>query len=173
MKDGPRTVVHLAASPFFGGPERQMLGLARALPSSYRSVFLSFAERGLAQALLDRVSAAGFPALALKANTPHLLRSAREVAGHLRQERADILLCNGYKPDIVGLLAGRLAGVPVVCIAHGWTAATWKVRAYEFVDALAMRWADCTVCVSEAMAGKVRSAGVPAQAGGHPQRHRP
>ena len=65
-----QTVVHLAASPFFGGPERQMLGLARALPSSYRSVFLSFAERGLAMPFLERVRQAGFPAVALRHNAP-------------------------------------------------------------------------------------------------------
>ncbi|MEW6272913.1 MAG: hypothetical protein AB1689_26860, partial [Thermodesulfobacteriota bacterium] len=62
-------VVHLTASPFLGGPERQMLGLARALaadaapsaagtparspaagaarPAAVRSRFLSFYERGL------------------------------------------------------------------------------------------------------------------------------
>ena len=39
-------LVHLTASSFFGGPERQMLGLARVLPTSYRSTFLSFAEDG-------------------------------------------------------------------------------------------------------------------------------
>lgn len=35
-------IVHLTASTFYGGPERQMLGLARHLPDSYRSSFLSF-----------------------------------------------------------------------------------------------------------------------------------
>ena len=41
-------IVHLLASPFIGGPERQVLGLAQALPGEFRSTFLSFAERGLA-----------------------------------------------------------------------------------------------------------------------------
>jgi hypothetical protein len=41
-------IVHLMASPFVGGPERQVLGLARALSSDHRTTFLSFAERGLA-----------------------------------------------------------------------------------------------------------------------------
>ena len=50
-------VVHLLASPFIGGPERQVLGLARSLPSSYHSTFLSFPERGLSQALLDQARA--------------------------------------------------------------------------------------------------------------------
>jgi glycosyltransferase involved in cell wall biosynthesis len=157
------TVVHLAASPFFGGPERQMLGLAQALSSSYRSVFLSFAERGRSQPFLDRVRQAGFPAYTLRENTPHLFRAAREVADQLRRERADVLCCNGYKPDIIGFLAARQASVPVVCVAHGWTAATLKVRAYELLDRWVMRWADCTVCVSAGMAAKVRQAHVPAK----------
>ena len=41
-----RTVVHVTASTFYGGPERQMCGLARSLPPDYRTVFLSFAEGG-------------------------------------------------------------------------------------------------------------------------------
>jgi glycosyltransferase involved in cell wall biosynthesis len=153
-------VVHLAASPFFGGPERQMLGLARALPPVYRTTFLSFAERGLARAFLDRAQEAGFPALALRHNTPRLFRAAREVADHLRRLRADVLCCHGYKPDVIGYLAARRAGVPVVCVAHGWTAATLKVRLYEWLDRRVMRRADCTVCVSSAVAGRVHRAGV-------------
>src|SRR6185312_8885008 len=110
-----------------------------------------------------RASQAGFATFALTQNTPHLFRAAREVADYLGRERADILLCHGYKPDIVGVLAGRLARVPVVCVAHGWTAATWKVWANELVDRLMMRWASATVCVSAATAARVRAAGVPAR----------
>ena len=44
-------IVQLMASPFFGGPERQMLGLARALPPEYRTTFLSFSESGRCRAL--------------------------------------------------------------------------------------------------------------------------
>jgi len=162
MSERPiHTVVHLAASPFFGGPERQMLGLAQALPSTYRSVFLSFAERGLAQPFLEHVRTAGFAAHTLSENTPQLRRAAREVADHLRRERAAVLCCNGYKPDIIGWLAARQAQVPVVCVAHGWTAASRKVRLYEMADRWVMRWSDCTVCVSTAMATKLRQAGVP------------
>ena len=39
-------LVHLTSSTFFGGPERQMLGLSGALPESIRSTFISFAEDG-------------------------------------------------------------------------------------------------------------------------------
>jgi glycosyltransferase involved in cell wall biosynthesis len=154
-------VVQLMASPFFGGPERQMLGLALSLPAVYKTVFLSFPERGLSRPLLERAREAGFEAIALEQNTPHFRRAAREVAGHLRRLGADILCCSGYKPDVIGWLAARQAGVPAVSVSHGWTAATLKVRLYEALDRLILRWMDCTVCVSEGQAAKVRRAGVP------------
>lgn len=155
-------VVQLMASPFFGGPERQMLGLARNLPPGYRTTFLTFAERGLAQPLLDEVRRHGFEGVRLRHNYPHLVRAAREVAGHLRRLDADVLCCSCYKPDVVGWLAARQAGVPVVAVSHGWTAATWKVRCNEALDRFVLRFMDAVVCVSAAQAAKVRRAGVPA-----------
>jgi glycosyltransferase involved in cell wall biosynthesis len=153
-------VVQLMASPFFGGPERVVLGLAQALPPGCRTNFLSFGEGGRARALLERAAAAGFEAVELRANFPRFWRAAREVADHLRRMRADVLCCNGYKPDIIGWWAARRASVPVLAIAHGWTAATWRVRLNEWLDRRVMRRLDAVVCVSQAQADKVRGAGV-------------
>src|SRR5687767_613324 len=107
-------IAHLLASPFYGGPERQMVGLARHLPPSTRSVFMTFAEGGKCQALLDQVRAHGFDGFALKENAPHLRQAAAEVARHLRRLKIDLLTCSGYKPDLIGWLAARQAGIPVV-----------------------------------------------------------
>ena len=74
-----------------------------------------------------------------------------------------MLCCSGYKPDLIGWLAARRVGVPVVAIAHGWTAATAKVRFYEALDRRVMRRMDAVVCVSEAQGARVRRAGVPAE----------
>ncbi|HZY84637.1 MAG TPA: glycosyltransferase, partial [Gemmataceae bacterium] len=156
-------VVHLMASPFVGGPERQALGLARSLPPPFRTTFLSFAERGLCRPLLEEARRHDFEAVELRHNAPHFLRAAREVAGHLRRLRADVLCCSGYKPDVVGWLAARRAGIAAVAVAHGWTAATWKVRLNEALDRRVMRRMDRTVCVSEAQAVKVRAARVDPQ----------
>ena len=58
-------VVHLTASTFHGGPERQMLGLARSLSPGDRTVFLSFAEGGRCRHFLSAVRKEGFEALGL------------------------------------------------------------------------------------------------------------
>jgi glycosyltransferase involved in cell wall biosynthesis len=152
--------MHLTASRFYGGPERQMCGLARSLPPWYRSVFASFAEDGCCAAFLEQVRRQGFEALAVQRDTPRLYAALRELTAHLQRIRPDILCCHGYKADVLGQFAARQVGVPVVAIARGWTWANLKVRFYEMLDRLCLRRMDRVVCVSQGQAAKVRRAGV-------------
>ena len=138
-----------------------MLGLAAALPEGSRSVFLCFMENGKGQAFVDAVRAAGHTAIALRYNFPHVLRSAREVAQHLRELNADVLLTHNYKPNIIGYAAARRCHVPIIAVSRGWTWATLRVRLYEAIDRRMLRRMDRVVCVSEGQAQKVRRAGVP------------
>jgi glycosyltransferase involved in cell wall biosynthesis len=154
-------IVHLTASIFYGGPERQMLGLAKALPPDYRSSFLSFSEDGRGQSFVEQVRAAGFDGDVLAYDTPWLLDAARELAGRLRAARADVLLCHGYKANLVGRMAARRTGTPVLAVSRGWTGENLKVRLYETIDRLHLRYMDHVICVSEAQARKVRAVGFP------------
>jgi glycosyltransferase involved in cell wall biosynthesis len=153
-------IVHLTASTFFGGPERQMLGLAKALPADYRSVFLSYSEGGRSEAFLDEASRQGFEAHALRYDTPHFRRMIRELSDVVTELGGGVLICHTYKPNLIGRLAARRAGIPVVAVSRGWTAESWRVRVYEALDRLNLRWVDRVVCVSEGQAEKVRRAGV-------------
>ncbi len=153
-------VVHLTASRFFGGPERQMLELGKALPPEIRSVFVSFAETGLCRAFIEKVRQDGFEALALRYDTPRLLAAMRELMGVLRRAGADVICCHGYKAGLLGLLAARRLGIPAIAVSRGWTGENFKVRLYEALDRRVLRWMDKVVCVSEGQAAKVRRAGV-------------
>lgn len=161
LTDEPRMhIVHLTASTFFGGPERQMLGLAQALPAEYRTTFLSFAENGKARDFLDRVATAGFQADALRHDTPHLRSALRELTARLRELHADILVCHAYKSNILGRLAARRVGIPVLAVSRGWTQESFKVRLYEKLDRWHLRFMDRVVAVSDGQAEKVRHCGV-------------
>lgn len=153
-------VVHLTASTFLGGPERQMLGLARHLGSSARTVFLSFAEGGRCEPFLQAARDAGHEARALSHDTPHICRAIREVRRELERLPASVLLCHGYKAGFVGRFAARRAGVPVVAVSRGWTGESFKVRLYETIDRINLRWMDRVICVSDGQARKVLRAGV-------------
>ena len=153
-------IVHLTASTFFGGPERQMLGLAAALPPPYSSAFLSFSEGGRCTAFLEEVRRAGFEGIELEHDTPRLRGAVREVARQLRRLGADVLCCHGYKSNLLGRPAARRVGCPVVTVSRGWTGESFKVRVYEALDRWHLRFMDRVICVSDGQAGKVRRAGV-------------
>jgi glycosyltransferase involved in cell wall biosynthesis len=154
-------VVHLTASTMFGGPERQMLGLAEALPADARTTFLSFAEHGRCAAFLDAVRARGFDGHALASDFPRVRATIRELTERLVSLSVDVLLSHGYKANILGRIAARRAGIPIVGVSRGWTAENWKVRQYERLDRFHLRFLDHVVAVSDAQLAKVLSAGVP------------
>ena len=153
-------VVHLTASTFYGGPERQMLGLANALADECRTTFLLFAEGGRCRAFADQIRGQGFEATELANDTPHLRRAMREVRDYLRQRRTDVLCCHGYKANLLGRIAARRTGIAAVAVSRGWTRESLRVRLYERLDRWNLRWMDRVVCVSEGQAVKVRRAGV-------------
>src|SRR5205823_2354657 len=101
-----------------------------------------------------------FEALALEHDTPRFGACKREIAEYLRRAEADVLLCHGYKADLLGRPAARRAAVPVVAVSRGWTGESFRVRLYERVDRFFLRWMDRVVAVSEAQAERVRRAGV-------------
>lgn len=149
-------LVHLTASTFFGGPERQMLGLALALPDAVRTTFATFAEGGRGAAFLDEVRKHGFATAPLKNDFPRALSAVREVAELLQGTACDVLICHGYKAHILGRFAARRAGVPAVAVSRGWTGETRKVKLYEWLDRRHLPLMDHVVCVSDGQAEKVR-----------------
>lgn len=138
-----------------------MIGLTCAMPEHIRSTFLCLMEHGKARPFVQQLQNRGLWAHCLARNHPDLPGAVREVAGAIRALGCDVLLTHGYKADIIGWGAARLARVPVVMVSRGWTWTTWKVRLYERIDRFMLRLADRVVCVSEGQAQKVRKVGVP------------
>jgi glycosyltransferase involved in cell wall biosynthesis len=71
-----------------------------------------------------------------------------------------VLLCQGWKANLLGRPAARRLGIPVVAVSRGWTGASAKVRLSEALDRRHLRFMDCVVCVSAAQAARVYRAGV-------------
>ena len=149
-------LVHLTASTFYGGPERQMIGLAHAMPPQVRTTFAAFPEGGRGEAFLAEARAAGFAGVSLKHDFPKVFSAVREVADLVRTAAADVLICHGYKAHILGRRAALRAGVPAVAVSRGWTGETRKVKLYEWLDRRHLRLMDHVVCVSDGQAVKVR-----------------
>jgi len=155
-------VVHLTSSTFYGGPERQMLGLGESLRPTVECRFLSFPEGGRCMAFVEEARRRQFVAQALDRDFPQVGATISALASHLRNWRASVLFCHGYKGNLLGRWAAHRVGIPAVAVSRGWTWESYRVRLYEWLDRRHLRYMDHVVCVSHEQAKRVqRWCGVP------------
>ncbi len=81
---------------------------------------------------------------------------ARRLSRYVRRQGVTLIHANNeVLTNRVGILAGRLAGVPVVSHQRGWSGRSWATR-------LLGQWGDRMVAVSDAVARNLMEVGVPA-----------
>jgi glycosyltransferase involved in cell wall biosynthesis len=137
-----------------------MLGLATHLPRRYRTTVLCFRDHQSAVPFVEQLAAAGIEAEMLGHANPRFLAVLADIVAELRRRHADALVCHGYKADLLGWIAARRVGIPVISVSRGWTGHTWKVRLNEALDRRILRHMDRVVCVSEGQSAKVQRAGI-------------
>lgn len=84
------------------------------------------------------------------------------LARHLQASQTDVLHTHGYKADLYGFLAARLAGCKIVATCHNWTERSFLLTFYARLDRLVLRWFAGIVAVSDAVAERLRRCGIPA-----------
>jgi glycosyltransferase involved in cell wall biosynthesis len=75
-------------------------------------------------------------------------RQITETAHLIKRAGVSVIHSHGYRSDIIGMLAARRAGVPIISTLHGWTPVNRSLRIYEAIDRLVLRWFDHIICVS-------------------------
>ena len=158
------TVMHLRASNFVGGPEKQILEhFARIDHTIYRPLLGTFVESGAQDPLGDEALRRGFQRVCMPAASPLNPAAVMNVARLLRQENVTLLCTHGYKPNVLGFCAARMCGIPTIAISRGWTWESRKIRLYESVDRWFLRLVDHVVAVSAGQQEKILACGVPHQ----------
>jgi glycosyltransferase involved in cell wall biosynthesis len=87
------------------------------------------------------------------------ISGALEILGFARSEKFDLLHSHGYKGDILlGMVPRAIRKIPVVATLHGRTSMGKmnKMRLYEWVDSLSLRYIESAVLVNDAMRVKIR-----------------
>jgi glycosyltransferase involved in cell wall biosynthesis len=78
----------------------------------------------------------------------------------IKKHRVSILHTHGYKADIVGVIAAKLSGLPIVATAHGFSAGKDKLSRNEKIGRWFLRRADRVIAVSENVKATLIDAGV-------------
>jgi glycosyltransferase involved in cell wall biosynthesis len=97
----------------------------------------------------------------LTADTPQVPAALTELTELLKATRAEVLVCHTFKPNVLGRVAARRVGIPCVVVSRGWTWENMKVRVYETLDRVNLRFVNHVVAVSGGQAERVRKTGVP------------
>lgn len=157
-----RKLLFLTASPFFGGPERQMIELGRTFREEERAAeifFASFAENGNAREFLEKVDQSGFHALELQYDMPRLYSATEELIRILKENEIDLLFLHGHKARLLGWIAALRTGIPKIGVSRGWTNEGWKIALYNRLDKWVHHRMDHIICVSRGQAEKVIRSG--------------
>ncbi len=155
MKTSPNPIriLHLIASNFVGGPEKQILHHARDIREAGVEAWIgSFRDQLEKAEILIRAQEHGLPIYESRSSGRFDLRAVWELASFLKEQNIRLLCTHGFKANTIGALAKKLARVPQIAFCRGWTAETLRVRAYEYLDRRLLPLADRIVCVSEAQA---------------------
>jgi len=150
-------ILHLRASNFVGGPERQLLRYAEADRNGPFQIYLgTFVEPHKRCEFLETARLHGFKALPLPSLTIARQSALSALVHELRSHEISLLCTHGYKADILGLLAGRLINTPIACFLRGWTSENRRIRFYESIDRLVLPLSHKIVCLSEDQAARLK-----------------
>jgi glycosyltransferase involved in cell wall biosynthesis len=158
-KKAPR-VLHLVSSSGLYGAEQVILNLA----ASEKTLSYVGALRNAHSPhfeVIDVARSTGLRTVLFDSRGRIDFGTVFQIKRFLKQNRIDILHTHGYKSDIVGLLAARLAKTSWVATNHVWHPLTGKLRLYESLDAFVLRFARRIVAVSPSIRDDLISTKVP------------
>ena len=143
-------VLHIISSSGFYGAENVLINITRALKDNKHSPYLICIKGARkpdpeihSQAKKNKV-----PSMIISCSSKLDISAVMKIRGFIKKEGIQILHAHGYKSNIYGLIASKLARVPIIVTNHLWTGETRAVRFYEWLDRLIINNMNHIVSVS-------------------------
>lgn len=157
---GDARVLHAIAPGPVGGAESAVLGLTAGLAEAGVGVVLGVLADASSTPFIDRARAEGRQVEVIQAPGRAYWRDWSGLRRLVRDHRIGLVHTHGYRADMMGYLAGRSEGIPVVCTAHGFTDGSAKNRLNQSLANLALRRDSAVIAVSAPLAARLAAAGV-------------
>lgn len=131
-------ILHLNASTGLAGAERVLLNYLACHDKKLFSVqvasYVNYQRQN--NSFTEVMEKQGIPFHKIFVGSSSFITVVFETVKLIRDEGIDLVHSHGYRSDVSGCLAARIAGIPIVSTVHGWTPISWKLRLYEQID----RW---------------------------------
>ena len=163
MNSRPR-VLHFICSTGFYGAEKWILALANNLDRADIDSELLVTQEAENQDLqLTRAFRdLQLPAHELPMKGRFDFRVIRSLVELIRERDIDIIHTHGYKSDIIGVIAAKLAGIKCMSTPHGFEESDdWKLNQFIRLGGWTLRYFDLIVPLSVELCNDIRKFGVP------------
>ncbi len=146
----------------FYGAERWILALNNNLdPEKVRSDLVVTTEQGKRPEILNHFNAAACQSFEIEMKARFSMAAIRSLVALIKQREIKIIHTHGYKSDIMGLVAARMAGIKAISTPHGFgEPSDMKLKAFIALGKFTLRFCDRVVPLSEQLVDEVAAAGV-------------
>lgn len=158
--NGTFHVAHLVGSTGLYGAERWILALMRAMDTQrVRSTVVNLVDvEGDKSAIVQAAEQRGLAAIDFVTGGKFNPFAAFRLARWAREQQVHILHGHGYKSDLLGLMAARLAGRRMMTTPHGWSLENdLKLQFYEKIDRFSFRFMDMVCPLSTDLAHGIKN----------------
>jgi glycosyltransferase involved in cell wall biosynthesis len=153
-------ILHVRASNFVGGPEKQIIEHVRRSRNADHIV-LALADKGVTNEFYLKCTELGIRTEIIESRTACDLSIFFKMARVIRRLRPDIVCSHGYKPAV--LLFFAKLGFPArwIAFARGHTEENIKLKLFQALERRLMRRADRVVSVSFGYSEYLKKEGIP------------
>ena len=161
MAKKPRVLI-IIASQDIGGPGKGIFQFIENAPKGdfeYILCNFNFRNRTIGQ-FADEASKKKLNLILLKQRftfDPLMLLQVRDI---ILKNNINIIQTHGYKSGVIGLFMKRLYHIPWIGFAHGYIEVGKKLKLYNRLDRMILKYADRVVTVSDSMKKLLKEAGV-------------
>jgi len=153
--------MHLIATNFYGGPEKQIVEHLKRLDRvHYQGTLVSFLGRRVPNETLEQAKMAGLKHFGIPMSSRFDIRALWKLIQLLKQEKVDLLCTHGYKSAVMGWWAGKKVGIPVIAFSRGYTTENLKVAFYEWLERQALGRISGVIFVSEGQKKRFEAFGI-------------
>jgi glycosyltransferase involved in cell wall biosynthesis len=159
----PINILQFICPSGFYGAEMWVLALAKNLETGRVDCRLAITRESETQniELYKRFCALGLKAYQIRMKGRFDPIGILRIVNLIKCEKINIIHSHGYKSDILGLIAARLAGVKIVVTPHGFeNAPDRKLRLFIRMGGIALRHCDMVAPLSEELESDILKLGV-------------
>lgn len=157
-------ILHIRASNFYGGPERQLhLHALQTRESEFRITVGSFSENKKTPEFLNVIARDDIDTVCFEVKNAYDRRAISRLRNYLKDKKISILCTHDYRTHLIGYLARRKTSTRWIAFSRGFTRDDLKVRFFQQIEKILIRFADHIVAVSGAQKQKLKKKFIPSK----------